>query len=187
MRVLAAVAFAERAHRAQSRKYTGEPYIVHLLEVARIVASVETDDDVVIAALLHDAVEDTPTTLAAIGDEFGDRVAQLVAEVTDVSRPEHGNRAARKALDREHLAAASPHGKTIKLADIISNIQSITRDDPGFARIYMAETKTLLAALEGGNPTLYDRACSLVESWEKSRRTGRGLAAGDDRIATSRE
>lgn len=167
MRILAAVEFAERAHRGQVRKYTGEPYIVHPLEVAGLVASVPMSEDVIIAALFHDVVEDTSVTLELIRKAFGDQVAQLVHEVTDVSRKEHGNRATRKALDRQHLSTASVGGKTIKLADLISNTQSITRHDPDFAKVYMKEKRDLLPVLLGGAPSLYHRAEGLIKSWEE--------------------
>lgn len=165
MRILAAVAFAERAHRGQLRRYTAEPYIVHPLEVAGLVASVTQDEDTVIAALFHDVVEDTLIGLDVIRRAFGDRVAQLVHEVTDISRPEHGNRATRKAMDNEHLALASDAGKTIKLADLISNTQSIVQHDPGFAKVYMTEKGVLLPLLKGGDPRLYVRAQAMVESF----------------------
>jgi len=127
------IAFATAAHGDQKRKYTGEPYIQHPIEVAEIVKTVTDDQDVIAAAILHDVVEDTPVTLGGIRIAFGDRVAGFVAEVTDVSRPQDGNRAKRKAMDRDHLAKASPQGQTIKLADLISNAGSILQYDPDFA------------------------------------------------------
>lgn len=166
MRLLSAFELAERGHRGQVRKYTAEPYIVHPVEVAQLVATVTPDEDVIIAALFHDLVEDTTVSLKVIRKAFGDRVAQLVHEVTDVSRPEHGNRAARKALDREHLAKASPDGMTIKLADLISNTQSIVRHDPDFAKVYLREKAELLPVLKGGAPLLYARAEGLLAAAE---------------------
>lgn len=165
VRLLVAFEFAERAHRGQVRKYTGEPYIVHPIEVAGLVATVSRHEDTVIAALFHDIVEDCGITLDQIRRAFGDGVAQLVHEVTDISRKEHGNRATRKALDRQHLANASPEGKTIKLADLISNTRSITQHDPNFAKVYMAEKAELLPMLVGGSPTLMAMAHGLVKAW----------------------
>lgn len=167
-RLLLAFEFAERAHRGQHRKYTGEPYIVHPIEVAQIMSMVTGDEEVLIAALFHDLVEDTAVTLEQIRKVFGERVAVLVHEVTDVSRKEHGNRALRKALDREHLARASFEGKSIKLADLISNTQSITHHDPDFARVYMKEKAALLPLLSDGSPALLMRASALVRAWEES-------------------
>lgn len=169
MRILHAVEFAERAHRGQVRKYTGEPYIVHPLEVAQLVWSVFPAEDATIAALLHDTVEDCGITFDQITRAFGVNAARLVHEVTDISRKEHGNRATRKGLDRQHLASASPEGMTIKLADLISNTQSITQHDPDFAKVYMREKAELLPLLVGGDTTLWLRASGLVESWNRTQ------------------
>src|ERR1700716_264036 len=111
--------FARRKHADQLRKYTGEPYFVHLEEVARIVENLGFSEDVVAAAYLHDVLEDTATTRAELEEQFGPRVADLVAQVTDVSRPADGNRAKRKALDCAHLAQAEADAQSIKLADLI--------------------------------------------------------------------
>jgi len=82
-----AIEFATLAHRGQVRRYTGEPYIVHPVEVMEIVSTVSDDSEVLAAALLHDTVEDTPISLQDIRYEFGDRVAGLVDQLTDRSRP----------------------------------------------------------------------------------------------------
>jgi (p)ppGpp synthase/HD superfamily hydrolase len=144
--------FATVAHRGQVRKYTGEPYIVHPQEVARLVSLVTDDRNVIAAAWLHDVVEDTPTTIETIETVFNSYVAKLVSEVTNVGV---GNRAARKAMEREHLAQACPDAKTIKLADILDNVPSTVKFDPDFAEIYVAEKRLLLPHLLGGSPRLY--------------------------------
>lgn len=154
--------FAEHFHAGQVRKYTGEPYIYHPIAVAQIVATVTHTDEMLAAALLHDVVEDTDATLDDVEREFGAEVAALVEMVTDVSRPEDGNRAARKAIDRDHIAQASPEGKTIKLADLIHNTQSIVAHDPEFARVYLAEKRALLEVLGEGDPLLFARASELA-------------------------
>ena len=78
--------------------------------------------------------------------------------LTDVSRPEDGNRATRKELDRLHVAKAPPRAKTIKLADIISNVSTIAAFDPGFAEVYIPEREAVLAVLTEGDPALYAKA-----------------------------
>lgn len=103
-----ALDYAKHHHRGQTRKYTGRPYWLHCAVVAEIVKEVVDDEEVIAAAYLHDVVEDTTRTVLDVQREFGDRVAQLVSEVTDVSMPHHGNRATRKQLDLDHLAKASP-------------------------------------------------------------------------------
>ncbi len=157
--------FATAAHGAtgQKRKYTHEPYVVHLREVAGLVASHGGDEAMIAAAWLHDVVEDTEITLDDVESHFGDDVAALVFAVTDVSRPEDGNRATRKELDRLHVAKGPPRAKTIKLADIISNISTIAAFDPGFAAVYLPERARVLADLTEGDPVLFEKATKALE------------------------
>ena len=152
--------YATRAHRRidQRRKYTRQPYEVHLKAVANLVAGVSEDPEMVAAAWLHDIVEDTPATVEEVEREFGPGVAGLVAELTDVSRPGDGNRQARKAVDRAHLAAASPRAQTVKLADLIDNCVDICRHDLRFARVYAEEMAALLEVLGAGDDRLRARA-----------------------------
>jgi (p)ppGpp synthase/HD superfamily hydrolase len=156
--------FATAAHAAvkQVRKYTFEPYIVHPTEVAGIVASVPHTDEMLAAAWLHDTVEDTGVSIVDIHVEFGHEVAELVGWLTDVSTPEHGNRAVRKALDRDHIACAPAAAQTVKLADLIANSSSIMAHDPAFAQVYLAEKRMLLEVLTRGDATLMARARSIV-------------------------
>ncbi len=155
--------YATSAHQRidQRRKYSKQPYHVHLEAVARLVASVSDDAEMIAAAWLHDTVEDTPATLDDIETQFGMPVAELVEELTDVSKPGDGNRARRKAIDRQHSAQASPRAKTVKLADLIDNCRDITRHDPRFARVYLVEMAALLDVLQEGDPKLFQQAVSL--------------------------
>ncbi|HID50025.1 MAG TPA: HD domain-containing protein, partial [Chromatiales bacterium] len=115
-----------------------------------------TDDpETIAAAWLHDVVEDTPATLYDIEREFGPGVARLVDQLTDVSKPGDGNRATRKALDREHLARASARAKTVKLADLAHNCEDICQHDPRFARVFLDEMAALLEVLQEGDPELF--------------------------------
>ena len=152
--------FATAAHSAvaQLRKYTMEPYIVHPAEVVEILRTVDPTEEMMAAAWLHDTVEDTGVTLETIRAEFGDAVADLVGWLTDVSRPDHGNRAQRKAVDRAHTAAAPAEAQTIKCADMISNTRSIVAHDPKFAQTYLAEKRLLLAVMTRADPRLLARA-----------------------------
>ena len=159
--------FAFAAHNAigQRRKYTDEPYTTHLERVATLVASVVDDEAMIAAAYLHDTVEDTAVTMTDITEAFGPDVAYLVTYLTDVSKPEDGNRATRKKLDREHIAKGDERVHTIKLADLIDNSESIQAHDPRFAQVYMAEKKLLLEALADGHPELLRRAQAVVDGW----------------------
>ena len=142
--VVRARTFARLAHGSQKRKYTGEPYIVHPIEVSEIVARHNGSKEMIAAALLHDTVEDTDVTIDDIRNEFGNAVALLVDDLTDVSKLEDGNRATRKAMDRDHTANASAAAMVIKAADLISNSKSIAEHDPKFAKVYFEEKRALL-------------------------------------------
>jgi (p)ppGpp synthase/HD superfamily hydrolase len=155
-------AFATWAHRDQKRKYTGDPYIVHPSAVADIVRSVPHTEEMLAAAWLHDTVEDTEATLADVETVFGFTVASLVDQLTDVSRPEDGNRKARKSKDREHSAMSTPEAKTVKLADLIDNSRSILAHDPDFARVYLEEKRQLLTVLREGDGALWATASGMV-------------------------
>lgn len=160
-----ALLFATAAHAAvgQVRKYTGEPYIVHPIEVAEIVQTVPGHTvEMVAAAYLHDVIEDTQVPLEIIVYEFGHEIANLVLWLTKVGEIEHGNREARKALDREYLALAPADAQTVKLADLIANTKSIVEHDPKFAEVYMREKIALLQVLKKGDHDLWVRA---YENW----------------------
>ena len=150
--------FAVQAHGPQKRKYSGEPYIVHPIEVSQIVRTVPHTNAMVAAAILHDVIEDTEATYDDVVVNFGVIIADLVNELTDVSKPEDGNRAVRKSLDRAHLAKASADAQTIKLADIISNSKDIKENDPSFAKVYIPEMKALLEVLDKGDSELIKKA-----------------------------
>lgn len=150
-------------HGFQKRKYTGEPYIVHCEAVANLVRSVPHTEAMLCAAWLHDTVEDTDCTIQHIEDLFGMEVAAIVGMLTDISKASDGNRKARKAIDRAHTAKASPEAKTIKLADLIDNSQSITKYDPEFAKVYLEEKRLLLEVLTEGDANLYAMAKSIVD------------------------
>lgn len=152
--------FATTAHKRinHQRKYSSQPYTAHLSAVAKTVASVTDDEEMIAAAWLHDVVEDTPATIYEIEKEFGAAVAELVDCLTDVSKPSDGNRKIRKTIDRQHLARASQRAKTVKLADLIDNAVDISRHDSEFAEVYLAEMAALLDILDEGESTLYKRA-----------------------------
>jgi guanosine-3',5'-bis(diphosphate) 3'-pyrophosphohydrolase len=123
-RLFEALALAAHAHRAQTRKGSGEPYLNHLIDVAAILTRVAgvTDADILIAALLHDVVEDTPVTAAEVESRFGPRVRALVDALTDdKSLP----KLERKRLQIEHMRSAEHDAKLIKVADHCSNVATL--------------------------------------------------------------
>lgn len=159
--------YAEQAHESveQRRKYTNEPYIVHPAAVAKLVSAVTKDEAMICAAWLHDVVEDTKVTHADIEEVFGQDVAELVSDLTDVSTPSDGNRKQRKRLDLEHTKTASARAKTVKLADLIDNSRSIIKYDPSFAKTYMSEKRALLKVLREGDRDLYKIAHKIIEDY----------------------
>jgi len=158
-----AIDFAYKAHANQRRKYTGTPYIEHPLAIARILFHHGASVAQVCAGVLHDTVEDCDVTLDDICDNFGPVVRDLVSDLTDVSRPEDGNRAARKEIDRQHTAAASPAAKTVKCVDIFHNTNDIVIHDPDFAVVYLHEIgKTLPFLQDADHLGLFQMA---YDSW----------------------
>lgn len=160
--------FAHEAHDSigQKRKYSGEPYWVHTDDVAAQVAAVGGSLNMIVAAHLHDVLEDvTPLNPEydgeLIAEEFGAEVLALVIELTDVytkSAYPQLNRAARHALERERIAKISPEAKTIKLADLINNTRSIVASDKDFASVYLREKLELLPYLSEGHGALLNQA-----------------------------
>ena len=160
--------FAQEAHKDHQRKYTGDPYYVHLDEVRNIVKQAGGTVEQQAAALLHDTVEDTSVTPADVTREFGPKIAKLVVELTDVSKPEDGNRKTRKAIDRDKLAGVSAEAQTVKYADLISNGRDIGKNDPKFAKVYHAEKADLLRVMTKGNQNLRKQAIALLPDELKS-------------------
>ena len=115
-------------HASQRRKGTAkEPYVNHLLEVAALVASTGASEDVICAALLHDAIEDQKIPALLIASLFGADVAAMVEEVTDdKTLPKEE----RKRLQIEHAPHLTDGAKLIKLADKISNLNSLASSPP---------------------------------------------------------
>lgn len=128
--LLSATHFAAKKHRDQRRKNVeAEPYINHLVEVAELLARVGEVNDTVtlIAAILHDTIEDTDTEPDEINERFGPEVLSVVMEVTD---DKNLLKAERKRLQIENAPRLSLRGKQVKLADKISNISAMATSPP---------------------------------------------------------
>ena len=159
-----AEAYAREAHGSinQTRKYSGEPYIVHPEKVAEIVALVTTDEVTIAVAWLHDVVEDAPVTIEEIESEFGVEVAALVSDVTKVVDAAEISRARAVEINIAHVGKGDSRAKTVKLADVIHNLSDIAYQNPEFAGMCVPEKEKLLEVLGDGDAELYERAKSLV-------------------------
>lgn len=167
--VLDALAFAAFKHRKQMRKGAeAAPYLHHPIALARLL-SIEggvTDPEVIAAALLHDTIEDTPTTRAELMHDFGEHVAAIVCEVTD---DKSLDKAARKRLQVEHAAHLSHEAKLVKLADKACNLRDMTNCPPSDwdlqrKREYFDWAKEVVDQIRGTNERLeqlFDHAFSL--------------------------
>jgi len=165
--LLKAARFSAEKHRDQRRKDShASPYINHPLQVAETLASVGGVEDVslLVAALLHDTVEDTGTRPEEIETEFGAEVLFLVMEVTDdksLPKPE------RKRLQVEHAPHKSHRAKLLKLADKICNVNDILNTPPADwslqrRREYLLWTEQVVEGLRGANPALERRYDELL-------------------------
>ena len=141
-----AISLCVEAHAGQVRRYTGGPYSEHPIRVATHAARFEMSEDAVIAALLHDTVEDCDVTIADIDGQFGERAAYLVDMLTE--RHGGGNRTIRKWRELRRLQTTFDSDvHTLKLIDLADNAPSIILHDPKFAPVFVAEATALLDAL----------------------------------------
>jgi (p)ppGpp synthase/HD superfamily hydrolase len=169
--ILSASLFAAEKHLNQKRKgAAAEPYINHLIEVAELVAGAlpEPDTNLVMAALLHDTIEDAGVTKGELIERFNADVAELVAEVTDdKSLPKQE----RKRLQIENAPHKSARAQVIKLADKISNLRSLRSSPPADwdsqrKREYVVWAKKVVAALSAPNPVLKSEFQKVIHQLE---------------------
>lgn len=164
--VIAATRFAARKHRQQRRKGAEQdPYINHPIELLNILANHAgiTDPVVLLAALLHDTVEDTDTTFEELTTQFGAEVAHVVKELTDDKTLP---KATRKQLQVEHAPHMSERAKLVKLADKTSNLRDIANSPPPDWSVerrveYCDWSRRVVEQLRGTHPVLealFDRA-----------------------------
>ena len=131
LRLEDAMRFAAQAHAGQSRKGSDTPYFEHVAAVGLILDRAGFAEDVVIAGLLHDVVEDTETSFAEVANRFGEYVSQLVRYCSEVKLDDHGNSCPWIDRKRDHLAAltdAPVEARGIILADKLHNLVSIELD-----------------------------------------------------------
>jgi guanosine-3',5'-bis(diphosphate) 3'-pyrophosphohydrolase len=164
-RLLSAVRFSASKHQHQRRKdEAASPYINHPVEVAGLLWQVGGVGEIpiLVAALLHDTLEDTETSPQEIRSQFGEEVLALVQEVTDDKSLPKEERKLQQVL---HAPNRSPGAKLIKLADKICNVRDVTHNPPRHWPLerrqeYLDWTERVVAGLRGVNPaleTLYDQ------------------------------
>jgi (p)ppGpp synthase/HD superfamily hydrolase len=175
--ILKAARVAADWHSAQRRKgAAGEPYINHLIEVAQLVAEADPGNvDLIVAALLHDAIEDQQRTREEIAGLFGARVVDLVEEVTDNKALP---KAERKRLQVENAPDKSRDAKILKLADKTSNLRALAASPPHDwplerRREYIDWAARVVSGLKGVSPWLegqFERARqSALRSLEEAK------------------
>ncbi|MFB1051741.1 HD domain-containing protein [Paraliobacillus sp. JSM ZJ581] len=126
-KLIQAITYATKKHEGQIRKVDGVPYIVHPYRVAMLLKDEGYDDDIVIAGLLHDVVEDTDGTIREISNLFGDQVAQLVSVATEPDKMKSWKE--RKKHTIQQLKEAPLEARLVVCADKIDNLRSILENE----------------------------------------------------------
>ena len=170
LELLDAVEFASLAHQGQVRGGRGVPYVNHPIDVARRLINAGFDDrDTLIAAVLHDVVEDTHIKLTEVSDKFGRRVAELVNHVT-LPPEARKDRELKQKFQLRKMIDMDLHGQAIKIADKTSNVHDLYADPPQWGlraiRGYSeASRAVVMVATQGDDSPL---AALLVDSrvWE---------------------
>jgi hypothetical protein len=165
--------FADKSHGNQTRKYTGQRYIVHPVEVMEICSEYTDNISILAAALLHDVLEDTPVTeeelldflLKIMPEKGAKKTLDLTVELTDVYTKDaypQFNRRVRKDKEHQRSSKTSWGAQTIKYADIISNSIDISKHDKNFGPKFLNEVRSQLKTMNHGHPKLYKRAVETV-------------------------
>ena len=168
-------AFVTKMHGEQVRKYTGEPYVNHCLQVAELVSKFE--NDCVEIALCHDLFEDTKCDFTMLHKElvrlgyerkeaYG--ICTNVTELTDKFTHEdypYLNRRQRKINEAERLGKISFKSQSVKYADLINNTESIVANDKKFAEVYLAEKDLILQLMDKGDTELF---CNCLKSLQNA-------------------
>ena len=163
-----ALLFAIERHHGQMRKASAIPYVVHPVRVMQLAveaaAALGLGEQVAgvieLAALLHDTIEDTDTTPEEVRERFGDRVLEVVLELTqDMSAP----KAVRRQAMIEHCGSMSLEARVVKLADRLDNMRGIEIFDEAFITRYCAEAKEMAERMRGTAPTLEAAIEALIQ------------------------
>ena len=172
--LIAILHFAALAHQGQTRKYTGEPYIVHPIAVSAKVKEIGGSMEMQAAAYLHDVLEDTDVSVDELGqflfctvavkdsaEDILDMVIDLTDEFEKVKYPDL-NRKTRKAKEADRLSRASADAQTVKYCDLFDNTISITECDPNFSKVYLKEKAVLLEAMKDGDAEMREQCIKQI-------------------------
>ncbi len=166
--LLKAISFAADKHRFQKRKDAlGTPYINHPINIALTLVKTgkEEDKNLIIAAILHDTIEDTKTSPEEIETHFGKKVLDIVLEVTDDKNLPKEERKRLQVLNAPHK---SDEAKKLKLADLICNITDIIHHPPGDWNKerklnYLSWAEAVMQGLKGVNVALENHLTQFIE------------------------
>ncbi len=172
-KLIKAFRFAAEKHSLQRRKnISATPYINHAIEVAEYISTVGgiTDENVLIAAVLHDSIEDTNTSREEIASHFGNDVLSLVLECSDDKSFDYHER---KKLQITNASSKSKNAKMISIADKVCNVQSIINDPPANWSLnrrlaYVKWAIEVMDGLFGHNPTMDTHAKEILEMCMKT-------------------
>ena len=168
--------FVKQQHQEQFRKYTGEPYFVHILRVVEILSPYSQVDMELETGLCHDLLERTSCSKLLLVNKFKElkydlysrsKIAKGVYDLTNVYNEQkypRYTRAERKQLEAERLIDIEPFSQTVKYAELIDNIPSISKFDPDFAWTYLDEIASYIGDLNEGNMDLYQECCKILHS-----------------------
>lgn len=149
LKLAEAIHFAKLAHDGQLRKGGGH-YIEHPVRVMFRVAAYTMDEDLLCTAVLHDVIEDTKHDFTDINMRFGERVANLVMELTNVEDKKE-SRVKRIAARNDKYFHMSEDAKVIKMCDRMDNLRTLSSLDPKFAKMYLQESKEMLQYMRAGS------------------------------------
>jgi len=168
--ILRAARIACDAHDGQRRKGSESPYIIHPLRVAEIIAALPHDipgdrQVMILAALLHDVLEDTDLAAERVEEAFGPVVLSVVRELTqDMSLPKDE----RKTEMLDQLSEMSVEARTVKLADRLDNVGDLSSMSESFVARYVPESRALLRELAGTNTDLEARLRAVLDRYPEA-------------------
>lgn len=166
--ILKADSIAENLHINQYRKHKKDkyPYIIHPRMVATILYELGYDEDVIVAGLLHDTVEDCEYSLTSIQSDFNNHVAYLVEKLTNIA-PEHLSKEEQKEINNQHVLSGNNESMTIKVVDIGCNAKSIFENfSPNSAKRWFKSKQDVINKIVIDNPVLLQEVKDIINHYQ---------------------